>query len=121
MIMLSVAIGWAVSTRSIAVAFAAHSGDHTIYPDCRESFANAMHNAAQLCDWHTIALFRPFIHMTKGQIVKEGARLKVPFEKTWSCYVGADVHCGKCGTCVERREAFELARVPDPTPYASID
>jgi 7-cyano-7-deazaguanine synthase len=118
MILLSLATGWAVSTRSDAVAYAAHNGDHAIYPDCRAEFADTMAQAIALCDWHPVALRRPFVDFSKADIVRRGAELGVPFELTWSCYQGSEIHCGQCGTCVERREAFELAGIADPTPYA---
>ena len=118
MIMLSVAIGWAVSMKADAVAYAAHAGDHPIYPDCRPAFTELMQQAAGLCDWHRVELIAPFIDKTKSDIVRIGAALAVPFDKTWSCYKGGDVHCGRCGTCVERREAFAQAGVNDPTAYA---
>lgn len=117
MIMLSAAIGWAVSLKYDAVAYAAHAGDHTIYPDCRPSFVEAVRNAARLCDWRPIELLTPFVAQTKADIVRIGAGLGVPFERTWSCYKGGQVHCGTCGTCVERREAFQKAGVADPTVY----
>jgi 7-cyano-7-deazaguanine synthase len=117
MIMLSVAIGWAISTKSDAVCFGAHDGDHAIYPDCRAEFAEVMNKAAGLCDWHHVELWRPFIQMSKADIAKLGFELGVPFQETWSCYKGGPLHCGKCGTCVERREAFELAGIQDPTLY----
>ena len=117
MILLATATGWAVSTKSDIVAYAAHSGDHAIYPDCRTEFAEAMDKAIQLCDWHKVRLIRPFVNMTKADIVTRGTELGVPFENTWSCYKGQNLHCGKCGTCVERREAFYLAGIADPTPY----
>lgn len=118
MILLSVAIGWAVSLRYEAVAYAAHAGDHTIYPDCRPEFGDAMDRAASLCDWRPVRLLRPFVDRTKGEIVRLGAELGVPFGQTWSCYRGGEYHCGACGTCVERREAFANAGVSDPTVYA---
>ena len=117
MILLSVAIGGAVSTGSDAVAFACHAGDHTIYPDCRPEFTEAMRLAASLCDWRPVEVLAPFVDKTKAEIVKIGAQLGAPLEQTWSCYQGAKLHCGRCGTCVERREAFDLAGVPDPTEY----
>jgi len=119
MIMLSVAIGWAVSGKADAVAYAAHAGDHTIYPDCRPAFIEAIRQAAALCDWHRVELLTPFVGKTKRDIVRLGAELDVPFGQTWSCYVGGEVHCGRCGTCVERREAFKSAGVDDPTVYAN--
>lgn len=117
MIFLSVAIGVAIAHRCDAVSYAAHAGDHAIYRDCRPEFASAMDKAALLCDARPINLHRPFILMTKAQIVSRGAKLGVDFLSTWSCYVGAEVHCGRCGTCIERREAFHLANVADPTTY----
>ena len=118
MILLSVAAGWAISSKFDRIAYAAHSGDHAIYPDCRNEFAEALDGAIRLADWHEVSLYRPFVDMTKADIVSLGAKFEVPFEKTWSCYKGQDLHCGRCGTCVERREAFYLAGVEDPTTYA---
>jgi 7-cyano-7-deazaguanine synthase len=117
MIMLSVAIGYAISMKAQFVAYGAHAGDHTIYPDCRPEFAAAINTAALLADWHQVELLRPFISLTKAEIAKRGAELNVPFELTWSCYKGGERHCGLCGTCVERAEAFNLAGLQDPTDY----
>ncbi len=119
MIMLAVAAGWAIGRQADRVAYAAHAGDHTIYPDCRPEFAAAVDGAFRLADWHPIELYCPFIAMTKAEIVARGAALRVDFGRTWSCYEGGPIHCGRCGTCFERREAFLRARVPDPTPYAA--
>ncbi|MEM8867825.1 MAG: 7-cyano-7-deazaguanine synthase QueC [Verrucomicrobiota bacterium] len=118
MILLSLATGHAISIGAQSVAYAAHSGDHAIYPDCRNEFADAMAAAIKIADWNPVELARPFVNLTKADIVRCGAELDVPFEATWSCYKGGDLHCGRCGTCIERREAFDLAGVPDPTPYA---
>lgn len=118
MILLSVATGWAVSLKADCVSYAAHAGDHAIYPDCREEFADALDKTMRLADWQEIYLNRPFVSWTKADIVRRGAQLDVPFEKTWSCYEGGDQHCGRCGTCIERREAFHLAGVADPTEYS---
>jgi len=118
MIMLSVAAGWAIAREADGVAYAAHSGDHAIYPDCRREFADALDAAMRLADWREISLHRPFVNWTKADIAARGAELRVPFANTWSCYEGLDKHCGRCGTCIERREAFFLAQVNDPTPYA---
>ena len=119
MILISLATAWAIKKGAEAVAYAAHSGDHAIYPDCRESFANALDQAMQLCDWGEIRLYRPFVNSSKSEIVAEGHRLGSPLGSTWSCYKGGDLHCGKCGTCIERREAFHLAGVQDPTSYSA--
>ena len=118
MIILAIAAGWAISLRADSVSYAAHAGDHAIYPDCREEFAEALAGAIGLADWHSVTLERPFVQMTKAEIVCLGAQLGVPFHETWSCYEGADVHCGACGTCIERREAFLLSGVSDSTPYS---
>jgi len=118
MIFLAVAAGWAISLRFDRVAYAAHTGDHTIYPDCRPEFIDAMRTSLALADWYKVDLFTPLISLTKGAIVSLGAKLGVDFAATWSCYEGGEVHCGRCGTCVERREAFALSGVADPTEYA---
>lgn len=118
MLMLALAGAWAISSKSDYIAYAAHAGDHAIYPDCREEFVQALDTALSLADWHRVHIERPFIKMTKAEIVTLGAGLGVRFEDTWSCYKGLAVHCGKCGTCVERREAFMLADIYDPTEYA---
>ena len=118
MIFLAVSVGWAISLQYDRVAYAAHSGDHAIYPDCRTEFTDALDEAIQLADWRKVSLYRPFVDLTKADLVKAGSELDVPFEQTWSCYKGGELHCGRCGTCVERREAFFLAKVHDLTAYA---
>lgn len=119
MLMLAVAIAWAISSQYDSVAYAAHAGDHVIYPDCRPEFVRALGEAARLCHYDPIEILTPFIYKTKADIVKIGHDLKAPFHLTWSCYGGQEIHCGRCGTCTERAEAFVLAQVPDPTRYAS--
>jgi 7-cyano-7-deazaguanine synthase len=120
-IMLAVACGLAESLGAEALVIAAHGGDHAIYPDCREEFMQAMGDAMRLGTYAGIRLLRPFIAMDKSRIAAEGARLGVDFARTWSCYRGGAVHCGKCGTCVERRESFLRAGLVDPTSYESLD
>ncbi|MFA7343397.1 MAG: 7-cyano-7-deazaguanine synthase QueC [Terrimicrobiaceae bacterium] len=120
-IMLSIAGGFAESREAGGLVIAAHAGDHAIYPDCREDFMRAMGDALRLGTYAEVDLIRPFISMTKADIARRGQELGVDFSKTWSCYVGGETHCGACGTCVERREAFLLAGVPDPTVYMSAD
>ena len=119
-IMLAAAAGFAESAGATGLVIAAHGGDHTIYPDCREDFMRAMGEALRLGTYAGIQLLRPFIAMDKSGIAAAGARLSVDYARTWSCYKGGAIHCGKCGTCVERREAFQLAGLPDPTAYASL-
>ncbi|MEK9773900.1 MAG: 7-cyano-7-deazaguanine synthase QueC [Opitutae bacterium] len=117
MILLALAGGHALSIGFDTIAYAAHAGDHTIYPDCRPEFADAMETALGLADWEKLSLHRPFVHLSKTDLVKKGAELGAPLHLTWSCYAGREIHCGKCGTCVERKEAFALAKIPDPTEY----
>ena len=118
-ILLAIAAGFAESRGADAVLIAAHAGDHAIYPDCREGFMRAMADAVRLGSYAGVQVIRPFIEKTKSEIVRRGAELGVDFSRTWSCYCGGELHCGECGTCVERREAFLLSGVIDPTPYAS--
>lgn len=117
MILLSVAIGWACSLKYDAVAYAAHAGDHTVYPDCRPAFCSALDAAAQLCDWNPVRILRPFVDLHKSEIVSLGWTLGVPYGLTYSCYEGRAIHCGRCGACTERREAFSLAGLLDPIQY----
>ena len=117
MLLLAMAGSWAVATKAESIVYGAHGGDHAIYPDCRPEFAAAMDKALSLCDWHSVRLERPFVDWDKSRIVRRGVELKAPLHLTWSCYVGGDRHCGRCGTCVERREAFTKAGVKDPTDY----
>lgn len=117
MLMLSIAAALAVSLEYDAVAYAAHAGDHAIYPDCRPEFAGLAELTIQAGNWHQVQLVSPFIEKTKTDIAAEAARLGVPIGKTWSCYKGQEKHCGKCGTCVERIEAIRDAGLVDPTEY----
>jgi 7-cyano-7-deazaguanine synthase len=119
MLLLAVAGAFAISAKADAIAYAAHAGDHAIYPDCRPEFVDALAGALVLADWHHVAIDRPFITWTKADIARRGGALSVPFNLTYSCYEGDVAHCGLCGTCVERREAFTLAGVTDPTLYAA--
>lgn len=116
-IMLAIACGIAESRGAEGLVIAAHAGDHTIYPDCREPFMQGMATAMREGTYAHIELLRPFIHLDKAGIAKLGASLSVDYGKTWSCYKGGELHCGKCGTCVERIEAFKLAGIEDPTVY----
>lgn len=116
-IMLAIATGYAESIGAEGLVIAAHSGDHAIYPDCREPFMQAMAAAMGEGTYAEIQLLRPFIAMDKAAIARRGVQLGIDFSETWSCYKGGEIHCGICGTCVERREAFILAGLPDPTFY----
>lgn len=119
MILLAIALGHGIAHDYGYVSYAAHMGDHAIYPDCRPEFAMAMGRAAALCDWAPMRLLRPFVRMDKARIAALGDSMNVDWSNTWSCYEGGKLHCGKCGTCVERREAFQMASVEDPTIYAA--
>jgi 7-cyano-7-deazaguanine synthase len=123
MIMLAVAAGHAVSLGCDTVAYAAHAGDHAIYPDCRPEFATALDGALALADWKPVRLERPFIQFTKSDIAKLGRLLLAPLQDTWSCYKGGELHCGRCGTCVERQEAlagFDSTRYENPMPKEDL-
>lgn len=116
-IMLAVACGLAESRGLKNVMIANHSGDHAIYPDCREGFVDAMSQAMRQGTYDGISIFAPYTNLSKAQIAARGAAAGVDFSLTYSCYKGGEKHCGRCGTCVERREAFLLAGIPDPTLY----
>lgn len=116
-IMLSVACGLAESRGLSRVLIANHGGDHAIYPDCRPDFVAAMDAAMQAGTYEGVRLAAPYTHLSKSDIVQRGAALGVDYGHTYSCYRGGEHHCGTCGTCTERREAFRLAGIPDPTPY----
>ncbi|MDD1702564.1 MAG: 7-cyano-7-deazaguanine synthase QueC [Methanoregula sp.] len=117
MVFLSLAASYAIGIGAGNLFYAAHAGDHAIYPDCRPVFVSAMTTALHLCDWHDVYLQVPYIRMSKGDIAKKGMALGVDYADTWSCYKGEEISCGKCGACTERREAFRLAGAVDPLEY----
>lgn len=116
-IMLSIACGLAESRGLKQVLIANHGGDHAIYPDCRGEFIAAMSLAMERGTYEGIKIFAPYTSISKAAICLRGYEIGVDYSKTYSCYKGGEKHCGKCGTCVERKEAFQLAGVPDPTKY----
>lgn len=116
-IMLSVACGLAESRGLGRVLIANHGGDHAIYPDCRPEFVEAMDAAMRAGTYEGVELAAPYTAMSKADIVRRGAALGIDYADTYSCYKGGGRHCGRCGTCTERREAFRLAGVTDPTQY----
>lgn len=116
-IMLAIAGGYAESKGYDCVVLGNHAGDHTIYPDCRDSFIKAFSQALKEGTWQHIELVSPFCNIHKEDIVKIGHDLGVNYEYTYSCYKGHHKHCGVCGTCTERKEAFARAFVKDPTEY----
>ena len=116
-IMLGVACGLAESNGLKKVLIANHGGDHTIYPDCRPEFINAMSSAMTLGTDTHVEVFAPYTNITKSDIARHGKTLGIDYSETWSCYKGGDKHCGKCGTCVERIEALAEAGIEDTTEY----
>ena len=118
-IMLSIACGLAESRGLKRVLIANHGGDHAIYPDCRPTFVDAMNAAMQAGTYEGVQLAAPYTNISKADIVRRGAQLGIDYGATYSCYRGGEHHCGTCGTCTERREAFREAGIPDPTKYNS--
>jgi 7-cyano-7-deazaguanine synthase len=119
MIFLSIAAGIAINQGVYQLAYGAHGGDHFIYADCRGEFVNAITETFRLCDNMPVTLQAPYLKYSKADICKIGTQLGVPFESTWSCYKGNALHCGQCGTCIERREAFMMSGLIDPTIYST--
>ena len=113
MILLAIAAGYAQTIEAGFVAYAAHTNDRAVYPDCRPEFVASAIETIRLGTDGLVEMLAPFVDMTKADIVRLGRRLNVPFGKTWSCYRGTDRPCLRCGTCVERTESFKLAGFPD--------
>lgn len=116
-IMLSIACGLAESRGLRHVMMANHGGDHAIYPDCRPEFTEAMSKAMEAGTYEGVSLIDPFTFRSKGDIAHIGKELGVDYSHTYSCYCGGEKHCGECGTCRERKEAFRAAGAEDPTLY----
>ena len=116
-IMLSIAIGIAESNNLDQVFIANHGGDHTIYPDCRPEFIKAIDSAANAGTYNNVKVIAPYTQITKSDIARIGKKLGIDYTETWSCYKGSEIHCGKCGTCVERKEALAEAGIEDCTIY----
>jgi len=117
MVLISLAASYAMGLKAKKVLYGAHSGDHDIYPDCRKDFVDALTLTIKLADWHVVELEAPFWDIDKGDIVIIGKTFGVDYGLTWTCYKGKELACGKCGSCVERLEAFEKAGVKDPVKY----
>ena len=116
-IMLAIAAGIAESNGLDHVMIANHGGDHAIYPDCRPEFISAMSSATSAGSYNGVTVIAPYTSITKGDIARRGKELGIDYTETWSCYKGGDKHCGKCGTCVERKEALRDAGIEDFTEY----
>jgi len=117
MILLALAIGYAVDIKADKVFYGAHAGDHAIYPDCRPEFVHAMNAVAGIANYDPVSIETPYLNSSKGKILKDGLSMKLSYEHTWTCYNGREKACGKCGACVERLEAFEENQVTDPLEY----
>jgi 7-cyano-7-deazaguanine synthase len=119
MILLSLAIGYAVSIDATAVYYGAHAGDHAIYPDCRPEFVEQMNAVSLIANYQPIPIVAPFLQHNKADILAAGLALGLDYTDTWTCYVGAELACGECGACVERLEAFAANKRTDPICYAT--
>ncbi|MFC3093221.1 7-cyano-7-deazaguanine synthase QueC [Alteromonas sediminis] len=117
MILLSLAIGHAVSIEANAVYYGAHSGDHAIYPDCRPEFVERMNAVSQIANYEPVQIVSPYLNNTKGEILADGLAMGLDYGNTWTCYNGREKACGKCGACQERLEAFALNGATDPLEY----
>lgn len=117
MILLSLAIGYAVSQGASRVFYGAHGGDHAIYPDCRPEFVARMNDVAAVANYEAVAIEAPYLHWNKAQILGDGLTMGLDYSQSWTCYNGRAKACGKCGSCVERLEAFASHGLSDPLPY----
>ena len=116
-IMLAIAAGIAESNGLSNVMIANHGGDHAIYPDCRPEFISAMSQATKTGSYNGVTVLAPYTNISKSDIARHGKALGIDYTETWSCYKGGEKHCGKCGTCVERKEALQEAGIEDKTEY----
>lgn len=117
MILLSLATGYAVTVGAGAVWYGAHGGDHAIYPDCRPEFVEKMDAVCRIANYEPMGIEAPFMALDKGEILAEGLKLGLDYSQTWTCYNGRDKACGRCGSCVERLEAFAAHGLEDPLAY----
>lgn len=116
-IFMSILAGLAESKEASHIAISNHAGDHAVYPDCRPQWVAAMGLTIFLGTSNQVELLAPFTNINKGKICKIGKKLNIPYEKTWSCYEGGEIHCGACSTCIDRKAAFSYANLKDPTSY----
>ena len=117
MILLSLAVGYAVSVKASQVYYGAHSGDHAIYPDCRPEFVMKMNDVCKIANYEAVEIFSPYLTNNKSDILTDGLKMGLSYENTWTCYNGREKACGKCGACQERLEAFADNKVTDPLAY----
>ncbi|MBE0367473.1 7-cyano-7-deazaguanine synthase QueC [Pseudoalteromonas aurantia] len=117
MILLSLAVGYAVSIKASKVFYGAHSGDHAIYPDCRPEFVKKMDDVCRIANYDAVEIVSPYLNNTKIDILTDGLKMGLDYSHTWTCYNGRKHACGKCGACQERLEAFSLNNAQDPISY----
>jgi len=117
MILLSLAVGYAVSVGASQVYYGAHSGDHAIYPDCRPEFVLKMNEVCKIANYESVEIFSPYLTVTKSDILTDGLKMGLKYDNTWTCYNGREKACGQCGACQERLEAFRDNIVTDPLNY----
>ncbi len=117
MILLSLAVGYAVSVKAAQVYYGAHSGDHAIYPDCRPEFVQKMNDVCLIANYDAVEIFSPYLNVSKIDILTDGIKMGLDYSTTWTCYNGREKACGKCGACQERLEAFEKNGIVDPIEY----
>ncbi|CAH0991746.1 7-cyano-7-deazaguanine synthase [Sinobacterium norvegicum] len=118
MILISLAIGYAVDIGAEAVWYGAHSGDHTIYPDCRPEFVEKMNEVSRLANFEVVDVYAPYLYKSKIEILEDGVEMGLDYGDTWTCYKGLEKACGSCGSCVERLEAFAVVGQKDPVAYS---
>ena len=116
-IFLSIAVAYAITIGSTQIMYGAHKSDAPFYPDCRKEFVDAFQEAAKLGTEMNISIENPFHNFSKADIIRIGIDLGVPYKLTWSCYLEGEYHCGKCESCINRKNAFKEAEIPDPTKY----
>jgi 7-cyano-7-deazaguanine synthase len=121
MILLSLAVGYAVSLDARKVYYGAHAGDHAIYPDCRPEFVDRMNDVSAIANYEPVEIVTPYINVDKSDILRDGLAMGLDYGNTWTCYNGRDLACGKCGACVERLESFAANGIPDPISYATAE
>jgi 7-cyano-7-deazaguanine synthase len=117
MILLSLAVGYAVSVGASQVYYGAHSGDHAIYPDCRPEFVAKMNDVCQIANYQAVEIYSPYLNDSKTAILADGIAMNLTYNNTWTCYNGREKACGKCGACQERLEAFRENKLVDPLDY----
>jgi len=120
MILLSLAVGYAVSSDANKVFYGAHAGDHEIYPDCRPEFVEKMNSVCAIANYEPVEIVTPYLALNKTDILREGLAMGLDYGRTWTCYNGREKACGKCGSCVERLEAFSENQMSDPLDYEEI-